>query len=94
MYDVREWRLETLRADVRGLEDLPLPREVRPIVVGEPLGGLRSIFSGLTNTPCLSLHLKYLTPFTVPLCLPVHVCMCVCVCKAWIYNANRKFSLG
>lgn len=28
------------------------------------------ILSGLTKTPCLSLHLKYFTPLTVPLCLP------------------------
>ncbi len=70
--------METLRADVRGLDDLP-PREDRPVVVGEPPVRLRSNFSALTNTPCLSLHLKYLTPFTVPLCLPVYVCVCVCV---------------
>ena len=29
------------------------------------------ILSGLTNTPCFSLHLKYLTPLNVPLCLPI-----------------------
>ena len=43
-------------------------------VFNRPLGeedGSWMILSLLTNTPCLSLHLKYWTPFTVPLCLPI-----------------------
>ncbi len=65
------WRLgleEILRADVSGLADLP--NDVRPVVVGDPPVELWRILLALTNCPCLSLHLKYLTPFTVPLCLP------------------------
>lgn len=30
------------------------------------------IFSLRTNSPCFSLHLKYLVFLTVPLCLPIH----------------------
>ena len=37
----------------------------RPVITGSLI-----ILSWWTNIPCLSLHLKYFTPFTVPSCFP------------------------
>ena len=58
--------LERRRDDAEGEEG------VEPgfnLAAGEDDGSCM-ILSLLTNTPCLSLHLKYWTPLTVPLCLP------------------------
>lgn len=59
----------TLRFEDKGLGGLPLDIA---LLVNDPgeLPGWCMILSLLTKTPCFSLHLKYLTPFTVPLCFP------------------------
>ena len=67
------WEVGFRLAD--GLADFEPPCERRGLGedVLEELDGLWISFSFLTNTPCLSLHLKYFTPFTVPLCLPMYI---------------------
>ena len=58
--------LERRRDDAEGEEGEEPGFNLAP---GEEDGSCM-ILSRLTNTPCLSLHLKYWTPLTVPLCLP------------------------
>jgi len=66
---VRVFGLEvTLRCE-RGLEDLLAEERLDTrLVAGEEDWAV--ILSLRTNMPCLSLHLKYFTPLTVPLFLP------------------------
>ena len=66
---VRVFGLEgTLRCE-RGLEDLLAEERLDTrLVAGEE--DWMVILSLRTNMPCLSLHLKYFTPLTVPLFLP------------------------
>ena len=58
--------LERRRDDAEGEEGEEPGFNLAP---GEEDGSCM-ILSRLTNTPCLSLHLKYWRPLTVPLCLP------------------------
>ena len=82
---VRVFGLEgTLRCE-RGLEDLLAEERLDTrLAAGEEAWMV--ILSLRTNMPCLSLHLKYFTPLTVPLFLPAKPCKEV--------NASMEYSMN